>query len=192
MKETSLVEIRKRFEGTIKPVHKDFPRQAAVLLAITDELQPKIILTQRAAHMRRHAGEVAFPGGKRDEEDRSLIATALRESEEEIGLPPNCVDVVGELPAMLTRYDVQVTAFVGMIPSSQRLTVNQQELSSVFGVPVDFLRQRDNLFVDEVEYRGVRRKVPRFEYQGYSVWGITAYLLFEFVNTVYGPVLLLD
>ena len=187
-----LAAIKQCFEGRGKQSQKDFPRQAAVLLAITDEEHPKIILTKRAAHMRRHAGEVAFPGGKRDAADSSLMETALRESEEEIGLPRQCVEVIGELAPMLTRYDVQVSTFVGVIPASQPLKVNQQELSSMFGVPVDFLRQPDNLFVDDVVYRGNARKVPRFEYQGYSVWGITAYILLEFINTVYGPVLILD
>ena len=90
--------------------------KAAVLIAVTDEDSPKIIYTLRSNKVSSHQGEVSFPGGMQEESDTSLIMTALRESEEEIGLPQNCVEILGSLDTMVSRFNVSVTPFVGVIP----------------------------------------------------------------------------
>ncbi len=98
---------------------------AAVLIAVTAEREPQIILTVRAAHMRSHPGEVAFPGGRRDAADRGLVDTALRESHEEIGLDPRCVEILAAGRQRTSRFGVRVYPFVGVVPADVRLSANR-------------------------------------------------------------------
>ncbi len=182
-------DIRKAMSALNTVPIAQHPIQAAVLLVISGQAEPNILLTERAAHMRRHAGEVAFPGGKRDEIDATLLDTALRETYEEIGLPQTQVEVLGQLSPLISRYDVQVTPFVGIVSEQISLRRNPQELQSILHVPLSFLAEPTNMQVDDVPYQGRLRKVPRFQYQHYSIWGITALILVEFINTVYGQCL---
>jgi 8-oxo-dGTP pyrophosphatase MutT (NUDIX family) len=92
-----------------------FP-EAAVLLPITRSDEPELVLTLRASSLSTHGGEVAFPGGRRDPEDPDLVFTALREAEEEIGLPPGLVEVVGPLSPLISKHGIKVTPYVGVIP----------------------------------------------------------------------------
>src|SRR5690606_26662707 len=93
----------------------NFP-EAAVLMPITRNDDPELVLTLRASGLSTHGGEVAFPGGRRDPEDRDLIDTALREAHEEVGLPPGLVEVVGPLSTLVSRHGIKVTAYVGLVP----------------------------------------------------------------------------
>src|SRR5690554_2112100 len=90
--------------------------QAAVLLPIVDRPEPTLLFTRRAAHLSTHGGQVAFPGGKRDKSDADLLATALRESHEEIALPPERVELFGQLSDVISLHGLQVTPYVGRIP----------------------------------------------------------------------------
>ena len=94
---------------------KRYP-EAAVLVPITRSDEPEVVLTLRASGLSTHGGEVAFPGGRRDPEDADLVETALRESEEEIGLPPGLVEVVGPLSTLVSRHGIKVTPYVGLVP----------------------------------------------------------------------------
>ncbi len=94
-----------------------FP-EAAVLVPITRSDEPELILTLRASGLSTHGGEVAFPGGRRDPEDPDLIFTALREAEEEIGLPPGLVEVIGPLSPLISLHGIRVTPYVGVIPTT--------------------------------------------------------------------------
>ena len=161
---------------------------AAVLVPLIDRGRggsAEIILTRRAPHLSSHSGEVAFPGGKFDLEDGSLQTTALRESEEEIGLCSHRVDVVGELTDYVTRYGVNVTPYVGIIEGDVDLVPNTHELDAIFHVPVAFFLERDNISFMEMQYRGRRRQVPVFQYREYRIWGVTAAILAQFLNVAF-------
>lgn len=158
---------------------------SAVLIGLTAGADGKIILTQRAEHMNSHAGEVAFPGGKREPADLSLLATALRETEEEIGLPTAAVDVVCALPRVVTRHGVTVTPFFGLVPEQPSLTANPQELDAVFCVPVDWLTDASNLSIDVFDDAERKYYLPSFIYQEFRIWGITAMMLFDFLNLAF-------
>lgn len=163
-----------------------YPSQAAVLIALTDDPQdPEIILTQRAAHLSSHAGQVAFPGGKRDLEDSSLLHTALRESQEEIGLEPGAVEVLGAMPPSTTRWDVRVTPYVGIIPASTRFTPNLGELDSIFQVPLSYFLEGDRRARTDMFDRDRHFWAPAYMYQGYEIWGFTAGLLVDFLNSTF-------
>ncbi len=169
-----------RFRFGARKWRVDGAEATAVLLAVTEGRRPsEMILTRRADHLSQHPGEVAFPGGWREPEDATLLDTALRETSEELGVPPERVTTLGRLPMAYTRRTVAVACFVGIVPESTELVVNRSELSSVFRVPLAFFCQ-DNLLADDFERRGQRLLVPRFEFEGYDIWGLTASLIASF------------
>ena len=158
---------------------------AAVLMAMTREDIPRLILTQRAAHLKSHAGEVAFPGGKRDKTDSSLIYTALREAQEEIDLNPQDVEVVGELGIFTSRVGIKVKPIIGLLEDIPHLTPSPDEIDSIFTVPLDvFLEQKPN-YQHKIKYMGLSIPVPSFNYQGYVIWGLTGFMIVEFMRRVY-------
>lgn len=158
---------------------------AAVLMAMTKEDIPRLILTQRAAHLKSHAGEVAFPGGKRDDTDSSLIYTALREAQEEIALNPQDVEVVGELGIFTSRVGMKVKPIIGLLENIPHLTPSPDEIDSIFTVPLDvFLTQKTN-YQHKIKYMGLSIPVPSFNYQGYVIWGLTGFMIVEFMRRVY-------
>ncbi len=159
---------------------------AAVLLAVTDDpLNPEIILTQRAGHLSTHSGEVSFPGGKVDDTDGSFRATALRESQEEIGLEPSEVEVLGQLPSVLTRWKIDVTPIVGIVPKGVGLTPNFDEIDSIFHVPVSFFVRDQRVRTDVFRRGHVEFWAPVYHFEGYKIWGFTAGIIVSFINQVY-------
>ena len=160
--------------------------QAAVLLALTREADPQIILTKRAEHLKNHRGEVALPGGMIDDADESVFATALRESHEEIALHPSQVEILGHLDPMVTRFGVKVTPIVGLVSADVVLEPNPDELDSVFLVPLSFFLRDERLRTDRGTVNGHSVAVPCWEWEGYHIWGVTAIILVNFMNRVLG------
>ncbi|WP_210396490.1 CoA pyrophosphatase [Motiliproteus sediminis] len=157
--------------------------EAGVLVAVTDNARhPEIVLTQRAAQMNSHAGEVALPGGKRDPEDRDLLATALREAEEEVSLPPDAVRVVGPLSQVVSKHGFLVTPYLGVIPETIRLSPSPDELDGLFRVPLRFFLEDRRHHTDRLSYKGKDIYVPSYRYEGYVIWGLTAYVIVELLN----------
>ena len=157
--------------------------EAGVIMLLTDEEQPSVILTERAKKLSSHAGEVAFPGGKRDPEDLSLMHTALRETQEEIGIAPSEVRVLGSLSQVLSKHQLSVTPFVGVVSDEIDLTPNLGEIESIFKTPVSFLVDHNNMRLDEFKFVGGKtRYVPSWHYEGYEIWGLTAWVIAECLN----------
>ena len=116
----------------------DFP-EAGVLVPVTDNHQnPEIIFTLRSSNLKTHRGQVSFPGGRRDPDDHSLAHTALRETHEEIGLPPEKVEVIAPLSQVMSLHQILVTPYVGVVPEDHPLSANPAEIESIFRVPVSF------------------------------------------------------
>jgi 8-oxo-dGTP pyrophosphatase MutT (NUDIX family) len=162
----------------------DLP-DAAVLLAVTREAHPEIILTRRAGHLSTHAGEVAFPGGKQEPDDESLEFTAMRESWEEIRLPPDRVECLGRLPGLVSRYGFMVTPIVAVVSPNLSLVPDPREIESVFRVPLEFFLDRDWVDYDQFQFQGNYWEMPRYEFGDYLIWGLTAIILTDFVNRVF-------
>lgn len=158
---------------------------AAVLVPVTDEATPHIILTRRASHMSSHAGEVAFPGGKCDSTDASIIATALRESREEIGLPEESVEVIGELDAFTSKVGLRVQPIIGMVPSDLVLLPNPGEIESIFRVPVEFFLTEKVSYTHRFRFMGNEVTVPSFNYGDYVIWGLTAFMIVDLIKRAY-------
>ena len=165
----------------------DFQGQtAAVLIPVTREDNPHVILTRRASGLSSHSGEVAWPGGKFDLEDGCLRTTALREAEEEIGLPTRDVDILGQLKPFLSKHGLQVTPFVGVIPEAVQLTPNTYEAEAIFRVPLSYLITDPRTSTVTISRHGETARVPTYHYQGNKIWGLTAMILVEFLNVSLG------
>jgi 8-oxo-dGTP pyrophosphatase MutT (NUDIX family) len=173
------------------------PAQAAVLVPIVmrgpQASLPTVLLTRRAAHMKTHSGQIAFPGGKVDPEDANMQATALREAEEEVGLSARHVQVIGELPVYITGTSFWVTPVIGLVSPDLELRLNADEVDDVFEVPLSFLMNPANHRRHAFEWQGARRQwfsMPYEEHRTASngevqavehfIWGATAGMLRNF------------
>jgi 8-oxo-dGTP pyrophosphatase MutT (NUDIX family) len=157
-------------------------QEAGVLLALTDTPDPEVIVTLRSSQLSTHSGEMAFPGGKRDPDDSDLLATALREAQEEIALPPDQVEVIGSLGQVVSKHLLQVTPWVGIIPPCLPLQPNPAEIDLIHRVPLSFLLDPSNRRLDQINFAGKLRYVPAWQWQGEVIWGLTAYILTELLN----------
>lgn len=165
---------------------------AAVVVALSNEDTPGVLLTQRAPHLSLHAGEIAFPGGKQDDTDDNLLHTAVREMEEEVGLSVDQFEALGPLHQRITRTQIRVTPFVGILPADVKLTINRSELDAAFYVPVDQLCSGDLFSIVNVLDNGVTKRVARFQFGEYDIWGVTAMILADAMNTLLGARLPID
>jgi len=153
-------------------------RPAAVLIAVENTAtEPRIILTQRASTLRHHAGQVAFPGGKRDEQDANLEETALREADEEIGLRPQNVQVLGRLPTHETVTGFTVTPVLGLVRDRFIPKPDQNEVAEVFSAPLHHVTNAAQFSVQGRRWRGQQRRYYTVPYGPYYIWGATARIL---------------
>ena len=169
--------MREKLAGPLRP--------AGVLVPIMERPEGlSVLLTQRAAHLRHHAAQASFPGGRMEPQDPDVLATALRETHEEIGVEPSFVDVIGYLRAMPTITGFAVTPIVGLVPGHLELTIDRTEVDYTFEMPLDFLLDEGNDQLAEREWEGRRFRLREFHYAGERVWGATAYMLLAFRNFV--------
>jgi 8-oxo-dGTP pyrophosphatase MutT (NUDIX family) len=150
---------------------------ASVLIAITDRPEPGVILTLRQASLRRHAGQIAFPGGRIDPEDESPVAAALREAWEEIGLEPADVAVVGTMPSYRTGSGYHIVPVIGVVDPDLPLTPHEAEVAAVFEVPLAFLLDTANHMLASRVFEGRERHFHVIEWEDRRIWGITAALI---------------
>jgi len=159
---------------------------AAVLLPLYGwEDEPGLVFTERRADMRRHAGEISFPGGRVDDGDGDLAATALREAHEEIGLDPSRVELGEQLPTtgtFVTGY--RIHPFVGRIPHPGELGLepNPAEVETVLTFSLDVLRESYEM--RRLIRRGIPIHTPTYEVEGHLIWGATARILGDFLERV--------
>lgn len=159
--------------------------QAAVLVALTDELIPRVVLGRRAQHLRLHPGEIAFPGGKRESEDESRWDTAIREAHEEVGLEPILVRPLGEMSALLTRSEFQVHPCVAAVPSQFDMVVDPMEMESAFLVPLENFARKENYRLEEMTDQRGTRMIPHYQMGKDNIWGVTATVLAQLVNLAF-------
>lgn len=153
------------------------PRPAAVLVPIIARPEPTVLFTVRPTTMTEHAGQISFPGGRADPEDADARATALREAQEEIGLPPEDAEVIGYLENYRTVTSYLVTPVVAMISERFSAKPNPREVSDVFEVPLSFLMSADNHRIDARTFRGEVRRYHAMPYGERYIWGATAGIL---------------
>jgi len=160
------------------------PMPAAVLIPIVMRAEPTVLLTQRTAHLSTHAGQIAFPGGKLDETDADAAAAAMREAYEEVGLAPDWLEVLGQMPLYTTGSAFMVTPVVALVRPGFTLQPNAFEVSDVFEVPLAFLMNPANHRHHQVHWQGVPRQWLSMPYhdgvQERFIWGATAGMLRNF------------
>ena len=192
--------IRRRFAGSRAP--EDFSprggigelppdflpakpwRPASVLLPLVTHAEPTVLFTQRTERLADHAGQVSFPGGGREPADADALATALRETEEEVGLQRDYVEVAGYLRGYLTISGYAVTPVVGLVRPGFTLTPDPLEVAEIFEVPLSFLLDPRNRELQTREFGGARVSFYRFMYGEHNIWGATAAMLINFLDTL--------
>ncbi len=143
--------------------------------------RPTVVLTRRRADLRRHAGEISFPGGRRDADDADLAQTALREAHEEIGLAPDSVELLGELPAISTfATNYLIHPFVGLIEPGQRWLLSPREVDAVLELPLGALEQSRTR--TEIERRGIKFETDAYVLDGNLIWGATFRILADLLE----------
>lgn len=170
---------------TIEDHKAEAPHQAAVMLPLVEgEAGFELLLTRRSANLRHHAGQISFPGGRRDESDESLLQTAQRECLEEIGVQPHTV--YGRLPLYVSNSGFAVTPFVGLLAPNYQLSLNPDEVVDAFQVPLNHLFNPSNHIRYSVT-RGARTlDVYWIPWQGHFIWGVTAGILHNLYSHLYG------
>ena len=150
---------------------------AAVLVPVVDRPEPTIILTERLKTMRKHPGQISFPGGRIDPDDSDAVAAALREAEEEIGLPAREVEVIGTADLYRTITGFEVTPVIGVLPPGLALAPHPGEVASMFEVPLAWLLDPRRHCVRTVEWQGRNRCYYEIDWEGRRIWGATAAMI---------------
>ena len=161
-------------------------KPASVLVPIVDRDTPTVLLTQRTAELSSHAAQVAFPGGKIDPTDESPVAAALREAKEEVGLSPILVEPIGYLDLYLTFSGFRILPTVARVKPDFTLTLNPGEVTEAFEVPLDFLMNPANHQRKSRDWKGVAREYYAMPFGDHYIWGITAGILRNLHDRVYG------
>lgn len=153
-------------------------KDAAVLIAFCEtKTGPQVLLTKRAAHLKAHPGQVAFPGGKKDDTDADLRATALREAEEEVGLPKDSVEILDKLPPHETVTGFRVTPYVAWVDHPWDQKFDPGEVSESFFVPAEHVLDPIRYHVESRVWMGAPRYFFTVPYGPYYIWGATARML---------------
>ncbi len=159
-------------------------RQAAVLIPIVCREQPTILLTRRSDRLRKHAGQVAFPGGATDATDSSAIFTALREAYEEVAIPPASVRVLGQLNPVDSSTGFRVTPVVGLIPVDTPLHPNEDEVAELFEIPLQEALNFSRYHPLDIQRKGISRRVYFSWYEEQFVWGMTAGIILQLAQQI--------
>lgn len=179
-------EFAQRFQMQTLPasVHKfHYPhklKSAAVLIPIvSNQGQLEVLLTKRASHLRHHPGQISFPGGKAEPSDQNLIVTALRETEEEIGLKAENIQVLGRLKSYQTISGYDITPIVAFANKNTNYQLDDNEVAEVFHVPLSHFLKRKHHIEVPMYHQGKRHNVRFMPYQDYNIWGATAAILHD-------------
>ncbi len=169
--------------------HADFGErgvaEAAVLVGLVDNCDHvSLLLTERAAHLRHHAGQISFPGGRSEADDPDLVHTAIRELTEETGIPATALDILGRLPSQVTISAFEVTPIVARIAGPQSLRLDPGEVASAFEVPLAFFEEAGNRRDVPRRVRDHEFSMPEWHFAGHRIWGATAWIIDMLLKTI--------
>lgn len=162
-------------------------RDSAVLAPfILRGAEPRLLFTLRPTHLRRHAGQVSFPGGARDPDDSTPLHTALREVREELGVAPESVEILGMLDEMVTTSEFRVVPYVGLLDPSAELHPDAGEIAELLEIPVSDLLVPGLRRTEKWFYRGAERDVYFYDVGRHTIWGATARILSNLLSVISG------
>ncbi|HEY6917404.1 MAG TPA: CoA pyrophosphatase [Allosphingosinicella sp.] len=159
------------------PGEERMPAPAAVLVPVVTRSEPSLLFTLRPETMRRHAGQVSFPGGRIDAEDENAVAAALREAEEEIGLRSAHVEIIGPADLYRTVTGYAVTPVIGLVPPDLQLTPNAAEVADIFEAPLSYLLDPRHQSLRTAFYQGRERHYYEILWEDRRIWGATAAMI---------------
>ena len=162
-------------------------RKASVLLAVTrhtESFSSHIVLTVRSANLKSHPGQISLPGGTQEEKDIDPVATALRESQEEIGLKADQVEIIGSLGVLALPSGFLVKPVVGLIDPGLSYTPQPEEVADIFHIPLDLVLDVSAYKKSQVEFKGVSRTILELQFDDYRVWGATAAILYHLATEI--------
>jgi 8-oxo-dGTP pyrophosphatase MutT (NUDIX family) len=168
-----------------KPKHlplEGFTSSAVLVPIVYGDARWNVLYTRRTHRVRDHKNQISFPGGVREKRDNSLIETALRETEEEIGLDPEAVKVLGRLRDLYTPTGYRITPVVGLICDRPRLKPNPDEIDEIFQVPLSHLMDKKNMKLQKAEFFGKAFDLPFFNFRHYIIWGATGRITRDFIE----------
>lgn len=171
----------------IMPEH-DYPlrvtgRPAAVLVPILErDDRLSVLFTVRASHLKHHPGQISFPGGKQESSDPDLVFTALRETEEEIGVKPSQVEIIGQLPRYRTISLYEVVPFVAFVHEPVSLILDHNEVAQTFEVPLSYLLDKNNHLIHWVKRKEAQYPIYFIPWQDKNIWGATAAFVRNLAN----------
>lgn len=164
----------------------DLVPASVLMLLFPKDGEYHVLFTKRTERVKHHKGEISFPGGARDDGDESPLATALRETQEEVGIDPRDVEVLGPLDQVRTRYGYKVTPFVGDIPYPYPFVPREEEVSEVLEVPISTLVTSEDKS-GTVDVEGQRYHLVTYRYGDHVIWGATAKMVERFLDLCYRP-----
>jgi 8-oxo-dGTP pyrophosphatase MutT (NUDIX family) len=156
-----------------------------VLVPVIDRDEPMVLLTQRTAHLKDHAGQISFPGGKIEATDASPAAAAIREAEEEIGLAPRLVEPLGYLDLYLTTLGYRIVPTLARVSPDFQLRLNREEVEDAFEVPLAFLMAPENHQRHSRDWNGMTRSFYAMPFGERYIWGATAGILRNLYERIY-------
>ena len=171
-------EVRERLAGALIPAGVLVPVIARPGDATT------LLLTERSAELKHHAGQISFPGGRMEADDPDIVATALRETHEEVGIHSDFVSILGYLDPMPTISGYAITPVIGQVDAAAELVLDRSEVASTFEVPLEWLLDPSNRSIGERFVRGRSMRLIEFHYGGHRIWGATAFILLEFLKLI--------
>jgi len=175
-----------RLAERLAPMDGRLHRPAAVLIPVVARPEgATVLLTRRSEHLKDHAGQIAFPGGKMDVADREPMDTALREADEEIGLDRRFVSPIGYLDPYLSSSGFRIIPVVALIDPAHQVRLDPSEVESIFEVPLGFLMDPARHETHQREWRGAMRRYYAMPYGDYYIWGVTAGILRNLYEKVY-------
>lgn len=173
-------------EGDLAELRAAADLPAAVLIAVTDRAEPGVILTVRREHLRTHAGQIAFPGGRVDPGEEP-VAAALREAHEEILLDPGVVDLVGAIDPYRTVTGYVVTPVIGVVPTNLPLEPHEHEVADWFEAPLNYLLDPANQLRRSAPFQGRERHYYEIGWEGRRIWGATAAMIVNLSRRLQWP-----